>query len=185
MNNTTVNQPIPPYETEASLWEGAYCFLLELRELRGLGLRRPDHEEAERAISRFCHSLRQSPRWLSLPRIQHEQHLSDPSVVIVITALACHAHMPKIIPTIQQVGVLAFGFDPLSNERFRQDVQNEKSVGKLIRIEHRQHYRIIHPSEHLLMLIGNSKIPIDAVENIQKLPSAPISRDINFKRGRK
>jgi len=174
--------PIPPFESEAELWEGTYYCLLELRQLRGLGQRRPDQEAAKNLVTAFCSKLRQCPRWLSLPRIQHEQRLTDNAVVVVATALAINANMPVTVPTLQFVGVMAYGFEPPALERFKAEVQKQRSVGRFLHTEQRHQFAIVHPSDFLLGLIGNDQLPADAVAKIRTLPTAPAGRDGTFKR---
>lgn len=174
--------PIAPFEAEAELWEGTYYCLLELRQLRGLGLRRPDQESAKRLVTAFCSKLRQCPRWLSLPEIQHDQRLTDSSVVVVAAVLAAHANMPQMSPTLQYVGAMGYGFDPPALERFKAEVQRHRSVGRFLRVEQRQQYTIVHPSEILLALIGRGRLPADATASIRSLPTAPDRRDAAFKR---
>lgn len=177
--------PIPPFESESELWEGTYFCLLELRQLRGLGLRRTDQESAKRLVTAFCSKLRQCPRWLSLPGIQHDQRLTDNGVIIVANVLASHSSMPQMFPTLPQVGVMAYGFEPPALERFKSEIHQPRAIGRFLRIEQRHQYTVLHPSEFLLKLIGSDRLPENAVAKIRSLPTAPEGRDAGFKRGRK
>ena len=177
--------PIPPYESEAELWEGSYYFLLELRQLRGLGLRRPDQDAAKQLVTAFCSKLRQCPRWLSLPRIQHDQRLADNAVVVVATVLAAHANMPQMTPTLQYISAMGFGFEPPALERFKIEVNRQRAIGRFLWLEQRQQYTIVRPSDFLLALIGRDALPADSVAKIRALPTAPKGRDLVFKHRRK
>jgi len=117
--------------------------------------------------------------------MQHDQRLTDNAVVVVAAVLAAHANMPQTSPTIQHIGAMGYGFEPPALERFKAEVQRRRSVGRFLRIEQRQQYTIVHPSDILLALIGKDRLPADAVAKIRTLPTAPAGRDAEFKRRRK
>ena len=177
--------PIPPFETESDLWEAALNCLLDLRKFRGQCFYRPDHEAADSLIKTFCLKLRECPRWLSLPRIQRDCHLHDAGVIVICQVLATHWQMPRMPTTLQQIGVLAYGFQPPALERFRMDVYREGPVGKFLQIEQRHQYTIAHPSVLLLSLIRRDPIPSALNQVIQSLPTTPDSRDHQHRRKRK
>jgi hypothetical protein len=185
MNDPDFNPPIPPFETEAELWESALNLLLDLRLLRGLGNQRPDHESAEQAITAFCSKLRECPQSLSLPRLQETQQLQDRDVVVVAHVLAGHWGMEGMFSSLKQVAVVAYGFEPPSLERFRFKLAHCDLLGQLLCVEQTLHSTVVHPSGFLLPLIGEDRQWDSTAEDIQQLPTAPADRDVPPKRKRK
>ena len=185
MSESNITQPIPPFETEAALWEGNLNLLLDLRLLRGLGSQRPDHESAEQLISAFCSKLTECHQRLSLPRLQATQRLQDRDVIVICHVLAGHWGMESMFATLKHVAVIACGFDPTSLERFRFEMIHRGLLGRLVRVERAYHSTVLHPSGLLLTLIGREPIWESTAEFIQQLPTAPADRDALPKRKRK
>jgi hypothetical protein len=119
------------------------------------------------------------------PENPARQRLTDNAVVIVAAVLAIHSNMPQTVPTLQFVGVMGYGFNPPAVERFKIEVRRQRTIGKFLRIEQRQQFTIVHPSDFLLALIGRERLPADAVADIRTLPTAPDDRDVAFKQNRK
>lgn len=178
MSDLNSPPPIPPFESEAALWEAALNLLLDLRQYRGLGNQRPDHESAEKLISAFCTKLRECPKWMSLPRLQQEQHLPDHAVVLIAYVVAGHWDLPNIFPNLTQSAIIAFGFEPTALERFRLELTRRKPLGRLLRVEQAFHNTLLYPSRLLLTLIGKENPWESTSEYIQKLPTAPADRDV-------
>ena len=185
MSDSDFTSPIPPFESEAALWEGTLNLLLDLRLLRGLGNQRPDHESAEQLISAFCSKLKECPQWLCLPRLQASCNLQDRDIVVVSHVLAGHWGMESMFATLKQVAVIACGFNPTSLERFRFEMIHRGLLGRLVRVERAYHCDVLHPSGLLLTLIGREPIWESTAEFIQQLPTAPADRDTLPKRKRK
>lgn len=106
-------------------------------------------------------------------------------MVIVAAVLAIHSNMPQTVPTLQYVGVMGYGFNPPAFEWFKIEVQRRLAIGKFLRIEQRQQFTIVHPSDFLLALIGRERLPADAAAGIRTLPTAPDDRDVLLKQNRK
>jgi len=176
---------IPPFETEAQLWESALNLLLDLRMLRGLSNQRPDHESAEHSISAFCSKLRECSQSLILPRLQATQDLKDRDVVVLAHVLAGHWGIDGMFPSLKDIAVMAHGFEPVSLERFRFELIHQGLLSRLIFVEEMLHSTVIHPTAFLLTLIGKEPIWEATSEEIHQLPTAPADRDVQPKRKRK